>query len=116
VVSEIERTRRAAERLSAGDLAAVGALMNASHQGLRDDYQVSTPELDALVEAARGVGGVFGSRLSGAGFGGCTLSLVALEAVPAFQEQVPARYRRATGREAAVYVCQPSDGASTTVR
>ncbi|MBI4408294.1 MAG: galactokinase [Gemmatimonadetes bacterium] len=111
VVSEIERTRRAAEALAAGDLPLVGRLIDESHAGLRDQYEVSTPELDALVGAAREIDGVYGSRMVGAGFGGCTLSLVAEEAVPEFLRRVPAAYHEATGRTAALHVCRTHSGA-----
>ena len=112
VVREIDRTVRAARALEQGDLTALGRHMDASHTGLRDDYQVSTAELDALVGIARAIPGVYGSRMSGAGFGGCTLSLVSETALPEFPERVREGYRGATGREATVFVCRPSDGAS----
>ncbi len=112
VVTEMERTREAAAGLEAGVLWRVGRCLNESHESLRDDFEVSTPELDALVLAARSVHGVYGSRLCGAGFGGCTISLVANSAVSEFLERVPAEYRRATGLEARVWVSRPADGAS----
>src|SRR5690606_21742047 len=77
VVNEIERTRRAADALEAGDTFTLGRRMAESHASLRDDLEVSTPELDTLVRLAGEIHGVYGSRLCGAGFGGCTLSLVA---------------------------------------
>jgi galactokinase len=110
VVSENDRTVRGAAALEAGDAAAFGLLMNESHQSLRDDYQVSIPELDTLVEAARRVPGCYGSRLTGAGFGGCTVSLVEIPAVEQFQRDVAAAYRAATGRAATIYICRASDG------
>jgi galactokinase len=112
VVSEIERTREAATALEAGETANVGRFMNESHASLRDDYDVSTPQLDALVALAQALPGVHGSRMSGAGFGGCTVSLVAAEAADAFREQIPEAYRSETGQEATVYVLQPAAGAS----
>jgi len=112
VVTEIERTREAAAALEGGDLVRMGRAMNDSHESLRLDYEVSTPELDALVHAARGVPGVYGSRLSGAGFGGCTISLVEAEAVPSFMVHVPAEYKRLTGRETVLHVLTPSEGAA----
>ncbi|MGD8277032.1 MAG: galactokinase [Gemmatimonadota bacterium] len=112
VVTEIERTREAAAALEAGDLVRLGNAMNDSHESLRLDYEVSTPELDALVHAARGVPGVHGSRLSGAGFGGCTISLVDADAVPSFMVHVPAEYERLTGRETVLHVLTPAEGAS----
>ncbi|MCI0433757.1 MAG: galactokinase [Gemmatimonadetes bacterium] len=112
VVTEIERTREAASALEAGVLWRVGRCMNESHESLRDDYEVSTPELDALVLAARSVHGVYGSRLSGAGFGGCTISLVANSAVAEFVARVPEAYKRQTGLEARVWICRAADGAA----
>ncbi len=112
VVTEIERTREAAAALEAGDLTRVGRAMNDSHESLRLDYEVSTPELDALVHAARGVPGVYGSRLSGAGFGGCTISLVEADAVPSFMVHVPTEYKRLTGRDTVLHVLTPAAGAS----
>ena len=110
VITENDRVLRSAEALDAGDLAAFGRLMNESHASLRDDYQVSIPEMDVLVEAARRVPGCFGSRLTGAGFGGCTVSLVARASVERFQQDVAAAYRAATGRATTIYVCRASDG------
>ncbi|MEJ2217802.1 MAG: galactokinase [Gemmatimonadota bacterium] len=112
VVTEIQRTRRAARALAEGRIDEAGRLMNASHESLRNDFEVSTPELDALVAAARRVNGVYGSRLTGAGWGGCTVSLVQDAAVEEFLNRVPADYRQATGRDAVVYVLNAVDGAS----
>ncbi len=110
VVSENERTLAAAAALEAGDLPACGALMNASHRSLRDDFAVSIPELDLLSETAQQVADCYGSRLTGAGFGGCTISLVATEAVERFSEHVAATYSQATGTEPLIYVCKAVDG------
>lgn len=113
VVTEIARTSEAAACLLAGDLQCVGEAMNRSHQSLRDDYEVSSHQLDALVRAAREVPGTYGSRLTGAGFGGCTVSLVAEESVDQFLAYVPRRYRELTrGRETIVWVCQAAGGAA----
>jgi galactokinase len=112
VVTEIMRTREAASALEAGALWRVGRSMNESHESLREDFEVSTSELDALVLAARSVHGVYGSRLSGAGFGGCTISLVARWAAYDFVERVADEYRRQTGRDAQLWVLRPADGAS----
>jgi galactokinase len=111
VVSENERVLAAVEALRAGDLGAFGALMSASHDSLRDDYEVSSPALDGLVEAAREVEGCAGSRLTGAGFGGCTVSLVRAERVEAFREQVAGRYRAAFGRPPRFYTTRAAPGA-----
>ncbi|HET7771869.1 MAG TPA: galactokinase, partial [Chloroflexota bacterium] len=83
-----------------------------SHASLRDDYEVTVPPLDAMVDAAHNVSGVLGSRMTGAGFGGCTVSLVQNHAVDTFLAEVPARYKRATGLEPKVYVCRSVDGAA----
>jgi galactokinase len=111
VVTENARVLQSVTALKAGDIDAFGQLMNASHDSLRDDYAVSCRELDVMVEAARKVKGVYGARMTGAGFGGCTVSLVAEEAVERFQQTVGAAYREATGLKATFYVCQASDGA-----
>ncbi|HMQ29269.1 MAG TPA: galactokinase [Chloroflexaceae bacterium] len=112
VVSEIRRTLDAAAALERGDLAGFGALMVASHASLRDDYEVSVPEIDALVEIARGLPGCYGSRITGGGFGGSTVSLVRTGAVEAFAEALAARYQERIGREATVLICTPSEGVS----
>jgi galactokinase len=110
VVYENARVLQSIEALREGDLTTFGCLMNASHVSLRDDYQVSCRELNVMVEAARQVEGVYGSRLTGAGFGGCTVSLVAGEAVERFRAHVAAEYQAATGVEPQIYVCAVEDG------
>jgi len=107
VVTEIERTAAAAECLERGDHQAMGQLMVASHNSLRDDFQVSCPELDLLVEAALEVPGVFGSRMTGGGFGGCTVTLLKQEAVEAVLENINKKY----SGTATFYLCSPSAGA-----
>lgn len=111
VVFEHARTKAAADRLGAGDLVAFGELMNASHASLRDDYEVTGPELDALAEAAWDVEGCIGSRMTGAGFGGCTVSLVRNDALEVFQSQVAARYEKSTGLRPTFYISAIGDGA-----
>ncbi|MEM9667255.1 MAG: galactokinase, partial [Bacteroidota bacterium] len=101
VVRENERVEAAAEALQNGRLGEVGRWMTASHKSLRDDYAVSGPELDLLVELALDHG-AWGARLTGAGFGGCTVQLVPPDAVDAFAEDVAAAYQQATGRRAQV--------------
>ena len=81
VITEIKRTLEAASALQSGDLLKFGSLMNQSHDSLRDDYEVSSQELDILVSAAREVKGVMGSRLTGAGFGGCTVTLLRKDSI-----------------------------------
>jgi len=88
VVAENQRVLEACECLAGGDLPNLGRLMNASHLSLRDDYEVSHPALDRLVEEASQVDGVLGARLTGAGFGGCTVNLVAEEAVPELERRL----------------------------
>ena len=112
IVYENERVLQSVEALRGNDLATFGRLMNDSHISLRDDYQVSCRELNVMVEAAWQVEGVYGSRLTGAGFGGCTVSLVAGEAVERFRAHVAAEYQAATGIEPQIYVCAVEDGVS----
>jgi galactokinase len=112
VVSENERVLAGVAALKHGDVERFGHLMNESHDSLRDDYEVSCRELDIMVEAARSVDGVFGSRMTGAGFGGCTVSLVREDAADRFRAGVGAAYRSATGIEATFYTCRATDGAS----
>ncbi|REK71457.1 galactokinase [Paenibacillus paeoniae] len=110
VVEENERVLQSVEALTAGDLERFGELMNASHQSLRDLYEVTGQELDALVDAARQLPGVAGSRMTGAGFGGCTVSLVHEDNVALFMEEVGRRYTEATGLKADFYVCSIGNG------
>jgi len=110
VVEEERRVLLSVEALRTGNVEAFGEMLDASHRSLRDDYEVSCPELDLLVELAWAEPGVLGSRLTGAGFGGCTVSLVRAEAVETFRERVVARYCAETGREGRMYVCRAADG------
>ncbi len=112
IIYENERVLKSVAALRAGDLSAFGQLMNESHASLRDDYQVSCAELDIMAEAAWKVNGVYGSRMTGAGFGGCTVSLVAEEAIDGFRDQVAAAYQEATGVAPQIYVCRAEDGVS----
>ncbi len=109
-VYENRRTIRAVEALKANNLREFGELMNASHVSLRDDYEVSCDEIDVLVEEAWKVDGVIGSRITGGGFGGCTVSIVKDEAVDTFKEKVGAAYRERVGKEADFYVVEIGDG------
>ncbi|MBB6731959.1 galactokinase [Cohnella zeiphila] len=110
VACEIDRVKRSIEVLERDDLAAFGLLMNASHDSLRDLYEVTGAELDAMVDAARQVPGVLGSRMTGAGFGGCTISLVHQDSVERFISEVGEKYGAATGLKADFYVCDIGDG------
>ena len=92
-------------------LIAFGRLMNASHRGLRDDYEVSCKELDLLTDIARRVDGVIGTRMTGAGFGGCTVSIVHKDALETFRTRITAGYHRQTGIEPEIYLCNISNGA-----
>ena len=112
VVTENARTVAAADRLEQNDLAGVGALMNESHVSLRDDFEVSRPELDAMVELAQQHEACFGARMTGAGFGGCAVALVAREGAAAFARTVAREYTDALDLQPAVYVCSASQGAS----
>ena len=110
VVSENGRVQRAAKALEAGDVATLGTLMNQSHDSLRDDYQVSCQELDQMVDLARQADGVFGSRMTGGGFGGCTVSLVAADRVEDFVNLVSKSYFDSTGIKPWMHVCSASSG------
>lgn len=109
-VYENQRTVRAVAALKADDIEEFGRLMNASHVSLRDDYEVTGLELDTLVEAAWKIDGVIGSRMTGAGFGGCTVSIVKDEAIEAFKAQVGSVYRETVGYDADFYVVEIGDG------
>ena len=109
-VYENQRTIRAVEALKENNLKLFGELMNASHVSLRDDYQVSCDEIDVLVEEAWKVDGVIGSRITGGGFGGCTVSIVKDEAVENFKEKVGAAYEKRVGKKADFYVVEIGDG------
>jgi galactokinase len=106
VVGEVARTAEAVAALQRGEIAYFGELMTASHVSLRDDYEVTGPELGALAEAAWQVEGVLGSRMTGGGFGGCTVSLVRDEAIEAFKAFVGEEYARKTGLKADFYVAE----------
>jgi galactokinase len=114
VISENERTLEAARAIQASDWPAVGKLMYASHASLRDDYEVSCPELDSVVEIAQGIGeagGVIGCRMTGGGFGGCAVSLVKTEAVQRITRSLDAAYERKTGTQTNIFSSRPAAGA-----
>lgn len=112
VVGEVARTAAAVEALKKGEIAYFGELMTASHVSLRDDYEVTGKELDTLAEAAWQVEGVLGSRMTGGGFGGCTVSLVKDEAIEDFKAFVGKEYEEKTGLKADFYVAEIGDGVS----
>jgi galactokinase len=110
VVEENARVVRACAHLGAGDFVSFGMEMDASHAGLRDDYEVSCQELDSLVELARTQVGVLGARMMGAGFGGCTINLVAQRHLPEFVSALTVGYSRETGKEPGVYATRIAGG------
>jgi galactokinase len=110
VVSENERVLQAAKALEQNDLSTFGKLMQESHRSLRDDFAVSCAELDQLVRIAAGAPGVYGSRMTGGGFGGCTINLVKAEFVAQFKQQVGSEFGRAFNYEPEVYVCSAVGG------
>ena len=112
VIYENQRVLDAVAALRAGDVVAFGRLMNESHDSLRDLYEVSSAELDAVVEIARGVPGVYGARMTGAGFGGCAIALTDEAKVSELRSAIVHHYPARTGRQPAVYICVASDGAS----
>ena len=114
VVSECARVRESVRVLRAGDLPAFGKLLDASHRSLRDDYEVTGPELDALAEAAWAAPGCLGSRMTGAGFGGCTVSIVRKDGVADFKKTVAAKYTGKIGYEPSFYDCTVEDGIIVT--
>lgn len=111
VVTENQRVLDALSALKSGDMTGFGELMYASHASLRDDYEVSCDELNIMVDLASHIQGVYGARMTGGGFGGCTINLVKAEAVPRFESLISADYKKATGLAPVVYVCSTADGA-----
>jgi galactokinase len=111
VVSENARVLGAVAALERGDLEALGALMAQSHESLRDDYEVSCVELDLMVDIAQSAPGVHGARMTGGGFGGCTVNLVERDAADAFRRHVITEYERRTGRRPEIYLMDAGNGA-----
>ncbi|MFM2058296.1 MAG: hypothetical protein RLY71_2681, partial [Pseudomonadota bacterium] len=116
IVTENQRTLDAAEALAAGDMARMGALMAASHASMRDDFEITVPPIDRLVEILQGVTGtgpdaLGGARMTGGGFGGCVVALLPTALVEDARQAVSAQYRAPGGEEASVYVCHASSGA-----
>ena len=111
VVTENERVKMAASALQAADMAKLGELMADSHRSLRDDYEVSTPELDLMVELARDQKDVYGARMTGGGFGGCTINLVHSARAGEVQQRLEQNYEAKTGLSPTIIICEASDGA-----
>jgi galactokinase len=111
VTSENDRVRAAADALRRRDLQTFGKLMYKSHESLRDNYEVSCEELDVMVGLAREVEGVYGARMTGGGFGGCTINLVVTEAVDRFKRAIKTGYSEKTKRDPEIYICEAADGA-----
>jgi|CZKM01.1.fsa_nt_gi galactokinase len=114
VITENERTLQMARAIQASDWPAVGQLMYASHASLRDDYEVSCPELDTVVEIAQAMGdggGVIGCRMTGGGFGGCAVSLVKTDAVQRITRALDAAYEKKTGKQTTIFSSRPAAGA-----
>jgi galactokinase len=111
VVTENERVLAASQALQSGDAGQFGDLMYQSHASLRDDYEVSCKELDLLVELASASSGVYGARMTGGGFGGCTVNLVEANASASFQKHIVQAYAEATGIAPELYICDPAQGA-----
>ncbi|MFN2533477.1 MAG: galactokinase [Pyrinomonadaceae bacterium] len=112
VITENERVLKAGEALEHDNLNEFGYLMDESHRSLRDDYEVSCKELDLMVELARKVPGVFGARMTGGGFGGCTVNLVSVDHVEEVKKTVAEGYEKATNLVPEIYVCELANGAA----
>jgi galactokinase len=110
VIAENDRVLKTVKLLEANDIEAVGQILWEGHAGLRDEYEVSCAELDALVDIAHEVPGVLGARMLGGGFGGCTINLVRNDAVEALRKAVDTYYPERTGRKAIVDICRAAGG------
>jgi galactokinase len=116
VVQENDRVLKAGRLFRNGDLAGVGQLMRESHVSMRDLYEISCRELDIMVESAEGLPGYYGGRMTGGGFGGCTVNLVAANKAEAFREKIAERYRQKTGISPEIYICSPASGAHAELK
>ena len=112
VISEDDRTRQAVQAMRRGDAHALGRLMDASHTSLRDDFEVSSEELNIMVEIAQDQAGCYGARMTGGGFGGCAVALVRSSQVDAFSASVHQAYQAATRLAPHIYICRASDGST----
>jgi galactokinase len=116
VIGEIERTTHAAEGVRNSNWPTVGQLMYASHKSLREDYEVSCPELDAVVDIALNIGakgGVYGCRMTGGGFGGCTVALIRADSITSISNTIAAEYEKRTGIKPTLFTSRPAAGATT---
>jgi galactokinase len=111
VVTENARVLESVAALEAGDKARFGLLLGEAHSSARDDYEISTPEIEALVSTASGIPGCYGARLTGAGWGGCIVAAVDASAVAVFVDRIAVGYRERTGRTATAFVCRSAHGA-----
>jgi len=116
VITENERTLQAAEAMGRGEVSALGVLMNQSHESLRDDYEVSSDALNAIVESAQAHAACHGARMTGAGFGGCAVAVIDAESADDFVRSTSTAYEKKTGHRPAVYVCRATDGAEIVER
>ena len=110
VITENDRTLRAAAAMRRGDAVELGRLLGEGHHSLRDDYEVSSDALNVMVECASAHEACYGARMTGAGFGGCAMALVRRAGVDDFVRRTAAEYQRQAGRTPAVYVCRATDG------
>jgi galactokinase len=115
IVTENARVLAAAGALESGNLSAFGQLMYESHRSLKNDFEVSCPELDIMVDLAANIPGNYGSRMTGGGFGGCTINLVAKEMAEKFAEQIANDYRSATQIRPTIYITDAANGAGPAV-
>ncbi|RME42010.1 MAG: galactokinase [Caldilineae bacterium] len=116
VITENARTLALAKALADGDMARVAPLMAESHRSMRDDFEITVPAIDALVEIMQSVPGVYGARMTGGGFGGCCIALAPASVAPAVQQAIEQRYEAQTGYRATVYVCRASAGAGEVTK
>ncbi len=114
VIAENARVHQVVHLLEQGDIDAIGPILWQGHAGLRDEYEVSSPELDALVDIAHQISGVLGARMLGGGFGGCTINLVRKDAVAALRQAIEQQYLARTGRQASIDVCRAAGGPGYT--
>lgn len=116
VVQENDRVIKTGDGFRAGDLLGVGKLMRESHISMRDLYEISCRELDLMVDAAEGLPGYYGGRMTGGGFGGCTVNLVAAGQAEVFRDKIAERYRKQTGISPETYICSPASGAHAELK